>query len=57
MVNGRLLSLKLDYNNKNPNDKNLINMRVIMSIYLILLKYLFKYINYLESKTIYIYDK
>ena len=30
MWNGRLLSLKLDYNNGNPNDKNLDNM-IIMS--------------------------
>ena len=29
MWNGRLLSLKLDYNNGNPNDKNLDNMRLL----------------------------
>jgi len=29
MWNGRLLSLKLDYNNGNPNDKNLNNMRLL----------------------------
>ena len=29
MWNGRLLSLKLDYNNGNSNDKNLDNMRLL----------------------------
>lgn len=29
MWNGRLLSLKLDYNNGNSNDKNLNNMRLL----------------------------
>lgn len=29
MWNGRLLSLKLDYNNGNPNDKHLDNMRLL----------------------------
>jgi hypothetical protein len=29
MWNGRLLSLKLDYNNGNPNDKNLDNIRLL----------------------------
>ena len=29
MWNGRLLSLKLDYNNGNQNDKNLDNMRLL----------------------------
>jgi hypothetical protein len=29
MWNGRLLSLKLDYNNGNPNDKKLDNMRLL----------------------------
>ena len=29
MWNGRLLSLKLDYNNSNPTDKNVDNMRLL----------------------------